>query len=103
MDRETVENQFFGNKNNENLTQVFGTKGSQGANNVELARILTAFELAVSILGWQNKPVAELIKFCTQYQASINTQYHNDYVKVLVAEEIERRREERKGISILSQ
>lgn len=87
----------------QDTTRVFDTRGSSGSNNVKLARILTAFDFAIGLLGWKGKALADLTTFCTQYQASIDTRYHNDYKDIKVAEEIERKRAERKGISILSQ
>jgi len=53
-------------------------------------------------MGWQDKPLANLTKFCASYQASIDAKYHNDFKEIAIAEEIERRREQRKGLSILS-
>lgn len=97
------EEQKFRKKSDNKNNLMFFTNGSAGRNNEKLARILTAFDLAIGILGWQNKPLAKFSTFVTQYQASIEAKYHNDFKEVLVAEEIERRKEERKGVSILQQ
>lgn len=89
---------------NENKHKMlFESRGSAGRNNEKLAQILFAFDLAINIIGWQNKPLANLSKFLTSYQASVDAKYHNDFKDVMIAEEIERRRSERKGISILQQ
>lgn len=93
--------QMFRQKQGSNINAIFATKGSAGSNNIELARLLSAFDFAIGLLGWQNKPLASLSNFLTQYQASLDTKYHNDYKDVLIAEEVERKREQRKGISIL--
>ncbi len=98
-----ITEQKFKQKTVSNVLNIFQTSGSAGANPQRLAQILTAFDLAMRILGWQDKPLANLTNFLTQYQASIDTKYHKDFKDVLVAEEIERRREQRKGISILQQ
>jgi len=104
MDIDRVEEEITTRQRNTNNSEaIFTTKGSAGANPEKLAQILTAFDFAINILGWQDKPLANLTKFLTQYQASIDSHYHNDYKDVLVSEEIERKRAERKGISILSQ
>ena len=95
------EEQLFRQKGNSHIDAIFHTKGSSGSNNEKLAQILTAFDFAMGLLGWQDKPLANLTNFLTQYQASLDTKYHNDFKEVLIAEEIERKREERKGISIL--
>lgn len=93
--------QLFRQKQNSNVNAIFLTNGSAGNNNTELARILTAFDFTMNLLGWQNKPLANLTNFLTQYQASLDTKYHNDFKEVLIAEEVERKRAERKGLSIL--
>lgn len=104
MDMENVEQEIETRQiNAKNLEMVFATKGSAGANSTELARILTAWDFIINILGWQKKPLANLSNFLTSYQASIDSHYHNDFKEISIAEEIERKRAERKGISILSQ
>ena len=104
MDFEKIEEQqLWKPKTNDSSKSIFSTKGSAGSNNEPLARILSAYDYAMSILGWQNEDIASLSGIITQYQASLDAKYHNDYKDVLVAEEIEKKRAERKGISILSQ
>lgn len=93
---------FRGKQNSNNLT-LFTTAGSAGHNPQKLAQILSVFDFNIGLLGWQDEPLANLSKFLTNYQASIDGKYHNDFKEVLVAEEIERKRAERKGISILTQ
>lgn len=100
---EQAEEQELFRPKNQNGGNIFDTRGSSGSNNVKLARILTAFDFVMGIMGWKDKPLANLTNFLTQYQASIDTKYHNDYKEIRIAEEIERKRAERKGISILSQ
>lgn len=90
-------------KNTANSLEVFRTSGSAGNNPQRLAQLLTGFDLAMAILGWQDKPLANLTKFVTGYQASLDAKYHEDFKDVLIAEEIERKRAERKGISVMSQ
>lgn len=104
MDIEKIEQDInIRQRNNNNPEAMFSTKGSAGNNNEELARFITAFDFAMNILGWQDRPLANFTKYLTQYQASVDTKYHNDFKDVLVSEEIEKKRAERKGISILSQ
>ena len=100
---EAEEAELFRQKTGSNTQLIFNTFGSAGSNPQKLAQILTSFDLVINLLGWQKRPLANLSKFLTQYQASIDTKYHNDFKDVLVAEEIEKKRAERKGISILSQ
>jgi len=101
---EEAENQeLFRQKQRSNASDIFHTSGSSGSNPIKLAQILATFDFVMDLLGWQDKPLANLTTFLTQYQASIDTKYHNDFKDVLVAEEIERKRSERKGLSILNQ
>lgn len=86
-------------KNYSNL--MFHALGSAGRNPVKLAQILSVFDNVMLAMGWQGKPLANLSKFLTQYQASVDAKYHDDFKEVLIAEEIERRRAERKGVSII--
>lgn len=95
--------ELFRQKATDNSAMVFATKGSAGRNPLRLAQILSVFDLTMCLLGWQDKPLANLSVFFSQYQASIDAKYHNDFKDIKIAEEIERKREERKGISILSQ
>lgn len=96
-------NRKIGNRNLNFLQSIFHTKGSAGRNNEKLSKLLSAYDMLINILKWQDKPLANLSEIITQYQASIDAKYHDDYKEVLIAEEIERRREQRKGISILQQ
>ena len=91
-----------GNNSQSNATLIFTSKESAGNNPVKLAQILTAFDLFIKIMNWENKPLASFPQFLTQYQASLDAKYHNDFKDVCIAEEVERRRAERKGISILN-
>lgn len=100
---EAEEQELFRQKSLGNTQLIFQTYGSAGSNPQKLAQILTAFDMVINLLGWQDRPLANLARFLTQYQASIDTRYHDDFKDVLVAEEIERKKAERKGISILSQ
>lgn len=97
------DNELFREKKKTQINKIFSTIGSAGRNSEQLARILVAFDTTINMLGWQEKPIANLTHFLTQYQASVDAKYHNDFKDVLIAEEIERRRSERKGISILQQ
>ena len=80
---------------------ILSTKGSAGNNSEKLARILAAWDFACYVMGWEDKPLGHLSAFFSQYQGSLNAKYHNDFKDVLIAEEIERRKTERKGISIM--
>lgn len=91
---------LFGNVNNDQSSLVFEAKGSSGRNPVKLAQILSTFDFVMNLMGWQDKPLANLTIFLTQYQASIDAKYHNDYKEIKIAEEIERRRSERKGTNL---
>lgn len=95
--------ELFRQKQTSNISLVFQASGSAGNNPVKLAQILSTFDLVMCLLGWQDKPLANLSKFLTHYQASIDGKYHNDFKDISIAEEIERKRAERKGISILQQ
>ena len=101
---EEAENQeLFRQKQKSSAIAIFNSSGSAGRNPQKLAQILTTFDFAMNLLGWQDRPLANLTMFLTQYQASIDAKYHNDFKEVLVAEEVERKRSERKGLSILNQ
>ncbi len=95
--------ELFRQKQNDNSGLILHAQKSAGSNPLRLAQILSAFDFAMNLLGWQDKPLANLTVFLTNYQASLDAKYHNDFKEVLIAQEIERRREERKGVSILSQ
>ena len=97
------EQELFRQKAHDNSGLIFQTIGSAGNNPLKLAQILSTFDFVINLLGWQDKPLANLSKFLTQYQASIDAKYHNDFKDIAIAEEIERRRAERKGISVLQQ
>lgn len=92
--------QLFKKQSLNNAGLIFSHKGSSGRNPLRLAQILTTFDFIINLLKWQDKPLANLTNFLTQYQASIDAKYHNDYKDILIAEEVERRRMERKGLSI---
>lgn len=98
---EVEHQQMFRSRKSDNSMYLFQASGSSGRNPQKLAQILTAYDFLINTLKWQLKPIANLTKFLTQYQASVDAKYHDDYKDVQIAEEIERRREERKGISIL--
>ena len=94
--------EIFRQKQSDNSAMIFESRGSAGRNPVKLARILTAYDLMINIFGWQNKPLANLTNFITGYQASIDTRYHKDFKDIQVAEEIERKRSNRKDVSLLT-
>lgn len=91
---------YYRRQGQRDTSMIFETRGSTGSNNEKLARLLSAFDFFINLMKWQDKPIARFSHIVTQYQASVDTKYHNDYKDVLVAEEIERKRAERKGISI---
>ena len=97
------EQELFRQKNN-NANQsnmILLTAGSSGNNQEKLARILSAFDTFIKIMKWTEKDLASFSSIVNQYQGSVDAKYHNDLKDILIAEEIERRRSERKGISIL--
>ena len=101
---EEAENQeLFRQKPKDNAGMLFRVDGSAGSNPTQLAQILSTFDFVMNLLGWQDKPLANLSHFLTHYQASIDGQYHNDFKEVKISEEVERKRAERKGISVLQQ
>lgn len=95
--------ELFRQKPKDNSGLMFHSDGSAGNNPLKLAQISSIFDFTMGLLGWQDKPLANLTSFLTQYQASLDAKYHNDYKEVLVAEEIEKKRADRKGFSILQQ
>ena len=97
------EEELFRQKRIDNSGMLFATKGSSGRNPTKLAQILSVFDFNMQLLGWQDKPLASFANFLTQYQASIDAKYHDDFKEVQIAEEVARRQEHRKGISILQQ
>ena len=101
--RTVEEDGHFRQKATSNIGLVFQSSGSAGNNSLKLAQILSIFDFNIQLLGWQNKPLANLSSFLTSYQASLDAKYHNDFKDISIAEEIERKRSERKGISILQQ
>lgn len=73
---------------NENRAKhLFNALGSAGASNTDLARLLVAFDFAMSLLGWDVK----LTDIVTGYQASIDAKYHDDYKAVATIEELDQR------------
>ena len=99
------EQELFRRNNNSGNQQnmILQTSGSAGNNSEKLARILSAFDIFIVVMKYEEKPIAKLSGIISQYQGSVDAQYHNDLKAILIAEEIERRRSERKGISILQQ
>ena len=97
---EVEEQEMWRKKSTNNSKQIFSTAGSAGSNPEKLAQILSAWDFTMIAFGWQDKPIANLSHVITQYQASLGGQYHNDYKTILIAEEIEKRRANSKGISI---
>lgn len=90
----------FGDRSKNFVSSMLRTIGSAGRNPQKLAQICTTFDLIMEILNWQDRPLAKFTQILTQYQASIDAKYHNDLKDVFIAEEIERKRAERKGLSI---
>lgn len=97
------QDEIFRQKVKDNSGILFRADGSAGNNPLKLAQILCVFDFTMNVLGWSDKPLANLSRFLTQYQASLDAKYHNDYKDVLISEEIERKRADRKGLSITHQ
>jgi len=92
--------EIFRKRQTDDAGAVFQSSGSAGRNTQKLAQILSVFDFNIRLLGWQDKPLANLSLFLTQYQASIDAKYHNDYKEIKVSEEVERKRADRKGFTI---
>lgn len=85
---------------------VFRAWGSSGANPKRLAQFLTTLDLAFCILSWDKpiiktneagqqeivRPALSISALIEARQASIDARYHDDYVKIAVADEIVRKR-----------
>lgn len=82
------------------FAKIFHTKGSEGYNQEELSRILATHDIVINVLGWQNEPENKLSHIVSQYQASLDGKYHNDYIRALIADEINERKVNSKGSSI---
>jgi len=78
------ENNDFRQKNVDNSELTFRSAGAAGNNGDKLARILSAYDLAMDILGW-DKPLSKIV---AGYQASVNSEYHKDHVKISIAERV---------------
>ena len=57
---------------------TFRATKSAGNNPVKLAQILAVYDYACRLLGWPN----DLSEIVANYQASVNSEYHKDYVKI---------------------
>lgn len=101
--RKVEEDGLFKQKSTTDKGLIFQHIGSAGNNPLKLAQILSVFDFTMNLLGWQDRPLANFSRFLTGYQASLDAKYHNDFKDISIAEEIERKRSERKGISILQQ
>ena len=71
---------------------LFSTHGSRGSNPRRLAQLTTVLDMAMLELGWDDCNFSDLIR---DAQASIEGHYHNDYVRVALAEEIQRKEAEK--------
>lgn len=97
------EEELFRQKLKDNSALIFNALHSAGRNSAKLAQLLASWDFIINIMGWQDKPLANLTKFVANYQASVDAKYHDDFKEIQIALEIERRREQRKGLSILQQ
>src|SRR3990172_6986187 len=66
---------------------VFDALASHGANSDRLARLLIAWDFAMSALEWKT----ELANIVVHYQASVDAKYHDDFVKIATIEELDKR------------
>ena len=93
-------------KKDSGIGAIFKTSGSTGANSVKLARLVSTFDFVMNVLGWDNKlendkkeivsmPVL-LTDIIVANQASIDARYHDDYKAIAIAEEIDRKRQDRR-------
>lgn len=71
----------------DNAKHLFATDGSHGANPKKLAQLLVVWDFTMDQLDWEVK----LSSIVTDYQASIDTHYHNDYKAVATIEELDKR------------
>jgi len=77
-------NDFRLKGNGDNSEATFKSSGSAGNNGDKLARILSAYDMAMNILGW-DKSLSNIV---AGYQASVNSEYHKDHVKISIAERV---------------
>lgn len=86
---EQMDGRMFSPKDNDSnrAKQLFESIGSHGANPKKLAQLLAVWDYVTGQLGWNVK----LSDTVTNYQASIDTRYHNDYKAVATIEELDRR------------
>lgn len=88
---------------------VFRFWGSASRNTQKLAQLLTVFDMTMQVLGW-DKSIIEIDKngnkiikrqaitfssLIEARQAGIDAKYHDDYVKIAIADEIVRKRRTR--------
>lgn len=66
---------------------LFEAIKSHGANNRKLAQLLTALDFGLKLLDIE----CNLTDIVVNYQASIDSKYHEDYKQVATTEEIDRR------------
>ena len=81
---------MFGQKdttNDNRANHMFSALRTHGANPKRLAQLLTVWEYTMKILEWDDN----LTSIVADYQASIDTRYHDDYKAVATIEELDRR------------
>ena len=71
-------------RNTDSTENNFRSSGSAGNNQPRLAKVLSAYDMAMDILGW-DKPLSKIV---SDYQASVNAKYHDDHIKERIAERV---------------
>jgi len=82
--------------NEDRARHLFNAIASAGNNNERLARLLTAWDFAISILKWDDVTLTNIV---VNYQASVDAKYHDDYKSVATIEELDRRMALRRSMS----
>lgn len=97
-----IPNPKFGSRENEGgrVKHLFESLGSHGANNERLARLLIAWDFVMTLLKQKDVSLSQIV---TQYQASINAKYHDDYKSVATIEELDERLAKRRSGSVMKQ
>lgn len=81
---------LFSNKeSHEDMAKhIFDSKGSHGNNNERLAKLLVTWDFCMGLLKWNDVKLTDIV---TDYQASVNTKYHNDYKAIKTIEELDKK------------
>lgn len=92
-DKKVAPPPLFGVKTDSVTQQLLRTDKSTDNPNVELARIMSVWDMVMNEFGWEDCKFSSIIR---DAQASVDGKYHNDIKEVAIAQEIQAR-DERKG------